>query len=58
LAVAIKKDLGIDATLIEGHGGVFTVVANGITVFDKAGKSGKPDPPVVEIIDAIRKLLK
>jgi len=56
LAAVIKKELGIEVTLIEGHGGVFTVVANGTTVFDKAGKPGKPNPPVPEIVEKIRKV--
>jgi len=56
LAAAIKNELGIEATLFEGHGGVFTVVANGTTIFDKAGKPGKPNPPVPEIIEKIRKV--
>ena len=42
--------------LIEGHGGVFTVVANGVMVFDKARKPGKPNPSVSEIIEKIRKI--
>jgi predicted Rdx family selenoprotein len=56
LAATIKKELGIKAILIEGHGGVFTVVANGIMVFDKAGKPGKPNPPIPEIIEKIQQI--
>ncbi|MBT4864003.1 MAG: hypothetical protein HON53_02635 [Planctomycetaceae bacterium] len=35
MAEAIKEATGIDATLIEGKGGIFDVVADGKMIFSK-----------------------
>lgn len=48
-------EFGIAVDLVEGHGGIFQVIVNGKTVFDKAGIPGKPNPPVDEIIAYIRR---
>ena len=57
MAAAIKDEFDIVIELIEGHSGIFRVVVNGKTVFDKAGISGKPAPPVVDILAYVRGLV-
>ena len=58
MAAAIKDEFDIEVGLIEGYGGIFRVVVNGKTVFDKAGKPGKPEPPVQGIFTEIRKCIQ
>ena len=57
MAVAIKNEFNIEVGLIEGYGGIFRVVVNGKTVFDKAGMPGEPKPPVNDILAYVRGLV-
>jgi selT/selW/selH-like putative selenoprotein len=35
LAAAIKEEFGVDTELIQGGGGIFLVIADGVTLFSK-----------------------
>ena len=50
----LKKELGIDAQLVKGRGGVFDVVVNGQLIYSKKMTGRFPDDD--EIVAAIRKL--
>jgi selenoprotein W-related protein len=52
LAAELKKDLGVDATLTPGSGGVFDVIADGKTIFSK--KQVERFPEVVEILGMLK----
>jgi selT/selW/selH-like putative selenoprotein len=52
LAAAIKKELGIDSTLIKGDRGIFDVKADGATVFSKYEEERFPTHD--EVLRALR----
>ena len=54
LAAAIKKELGIGATLVKGVAGVFDVIANGEAIFSKSSEQRFPQN--VEIIEALKNI--
>jgi selenoprotein W-related protein len=51
LADRLKVTPGVDAELIEGSGGVFDVVADGVNIFSKHDTGRFPDEQ--EIIDKL-----
>ena len=51
MADRLKDALGADAELIEGSGGVFDVVADGLSVFSKHDAGRFPDEQ--EIVDKL-----
>lgn len=54
LQAALKDSLGIEAKLTGGSGGVFRVLADGQTLFDRHSAGGRyPEPQ--EILDALGK---
>jgi len=44
VAAELKKDLGIDAELVAGRGGVFDVVADGKVIYSKSNTGMFPKP--------------
>jgi len=52
LAAALKKELGVQAELIEGDKGIFDVVADGKLIFSKDSKGRFPQDD--EIVSALR----
>jgi len=52
LAEELKKSFGVDATLIEGGGGVFDVHVNGTQVWDKHDVGRFPEHE--EVIEKIK----
>lgn len=54
MAATIKKELGIEATLIRSAGGVFEVVADGKLLFSK--KELRRFPQDSEILEALKSL--
>jgi selenoprotein W-related protein len=44
LADELKRDLGVDSTLIAGSGGVFEVTVDGKMVFSKKSVGRFPEP--------------
>jgi predicted Rdx family selenoprotein len=53
VAAELKKDLGIDAKLVRGEGGVFDVRANGRVIYTKSKTYDFPQPgEVVRLIRA------
>jgi selT/selW/selH-like putative selenoprotein len=44
VAAELKKDLGIDAELVAGRGGVFDVVADGKVIYSKSNTGRFPKP--------------
>jgi selT/selW/selH-like putative selenoprotein len=55
LAEAIKSELGVDAELIEGSGGVFDVHVNGTQVWSKFQTGRFPEHK--EVLDKARTLV-
>jgi selT/selW/selH-like putative selenoprotein len=55
LEATLKRELGIDAELIQGRGGVFDVVANGKLVYSKHATGRFPEEE--EVVEAIRPLM-
>jgi selenoprotein W-related protein len=51
----LKKELGIDAELIKGRGGVFDVVADGKLVYSKHATGRFPEED--EVVEALRSLM-
>ncbi len=56
MAEAIKAKFGVDATLIEGAGGVFDVHVNGTQIWDKSKTNRFPEHH--EILDRMGETLK
>jgi selenoprotein W-related protein len=54
LGATLKKELGIDAEMIKGRGGVFDVVVDGKLIYSKHSTGRFPEEN--EIVEAIRKL--
>ena len=54
LAEAMKKDFGVDATLIEGRGGVFDVHVNGTQIWNKHDVGRFPEHN--EVLDKMKEL--
>ena len=54
MAAELKKQLGVDSTLIPGGGGVFDVSADGKLIFSKKKEGRYPDAK--EIIGALQKM--
>lgn len=50
----MKKDFGVDATLIEGRGGVFDVHVNGTQVWNKHDVGRFPEHN--EVLDKMKEL--
>ena len=44
MAAELKKDLGVDAELVPGKGGIFEVVANGKLIYSKKSNGRFPNP--------------
>jgi selenoprotein W-related protein len=44
LAAELKRDLGVEATLTPGHGGVFDVTVDGKVIFSKKRVGRFPEP--------------
>jgi len=42
----LREELGVEATLVRGHGGIFTVAVNGTVVAAKTA-SGFPDEDTI-----------
>lgn len=55
MAAAVKKELGVEAELVEGSGGVFDITADGIVLFSKAAAGRFPEAE--EILAPVRKRL-
>lgn len=53
MAAAVKSEFGVDAELIQGHGGIFDVSVDGAIAFTNAGRCG-PLPWPEEVVQAIR----
>jgi selT/selW/selH-like putative selenoprotein len=53
LAAELKKQLGIESTLIAGGGGIFDVSVDGKTIFSKKAVGRFPDAK--EIVGALQK---
>ena len=53
MAAVLKKQLGVDSTLIPGGGGVFDVSADGKVIFSKKSVGRFPDNE--EIVGALQK---
>jgi selenoprotein W-related protein len=51
----LKQELGIDAQLIKGRGGIFDVVADGKLVYSKHATGRFPEED--EVVEAIRSLI-
>jgi hypothetical protein len=49
VAAAIEREFGTKPRLVEGHGGVFDVVADGTTIYSNEGRCG-PLPRPDEIL--------
>ncbi len=47
MAAALKKSLGVSASLIAGDGGIFDVAVDGTLVFSKQQHGDFVDPPVI-----------
>ncbi len=54
LAAKIAEELGIEAQLIKGAGGVFDVIADDTVVFSKDEEQRFPQD--IEVIEALRQL--
>ena len=52
LADTLKRELGVDAELIESSGGVFEVVADGELIFSK--KKEKRHPSHEEVLESLQ----
>lgn len=50
----LREELGIEAEMVRGHGGIFTVAVKGKVV---AKKSWSGFPTEAEVVDAVRKEL-
>lgn len=50
----LREELGIEALLVKGHGGIFTVAVNGKVV---AKKTWSGFPTEAEVLEAVRKEL-
>lgn len=44
MADELKERLGLDATLIPGHGGIFEVSVDGAVIFSKKSAGRFPEP--------------
>lgn len=54
MAEAIKKEFGVDPTMIEGSGGIFDVQLNDTKIWCKKDVGRFPEHP--EVLDKIRPL--
>jgi len=53
LAAELKRDLGVESTLLPGGGGVFDVSADGKIVFSKKAVGRFPEPG--EVVQMLQK---